>query len=455
LSNAITNELWKRGQLSWKFHAGQSVIEDNFNRVAQMVFVGNCSRRFGKTFWAAVKCAEKAITLPNARVKIATAFQKDLEEFIVPTFDLVFSDVPDKLRPTWVASKKKYRFKNGSEIQLVGLDKNPNAGRGNYCDLYVFEEAAYISNLSKLYSSVVVPMTAKRINARIIMISTPSDEDSSEFQLFCQKAQQEKAYVELTIYQNPMLSPEEIEKLHRECLSEDDWEREYLCKFVVSKNKSVIPEFQDESIKVTPKDEFYQYFHRYGSMDMGVLDKTVVLFGYYDFRRAKLVVEGEYVRARASMTTDELALSIKEKEAQLWPNLSVHARIADSNNPQMLIDLSANSGLAFFPTNKETLDAMVNEVRLWFKQSRVEIHPDCTELIGNLKYGVWAKNRREFGRSKIWGHYDALASLVYLIRNIDQLTNPIPITHNTTYDHFVPQDAEQSQTVRELKKLFG
>lgn len=458
----VTNELllkarteaYYRGNLSWKLHAGQHVIEKAYREVTNTLFVGNCSRRLGKSYWAAIKCIEKAISTKSARVKIATAYQTDLEEFILPAFTLALEDCPEPIRPKWNASKKKFRFKNGSEIQLVGLDKNPNAGRGNYCDLYIFDEAAYIRRLSYLYSSVVVPMTARRPGARVIMISTPPPEGDSEFPELCQKARRENAYVELDIFKNPLIDAEERERLHRECLAEDDWEREYLCKFVVSKSKAIIPEFIDSAIKVNGRDEFFKYYHKYDAMDLGVRDKTVCLFAYYDFKRAKLVIESEYVINGPEMTTDKLAEDLKAREAALWPELVPYRRVSDNNNLLLLQDLGRLHGIHFSPTNKEELHAMVDEVRWWVKQERIEINPECTELIGCLRYGTWNDKRREFARSKVYGHFDALAALIYLVRNINQEENPIPVSHGGSFNHYIPQD-EGSSTARELKKIFG
>lgn len=98
---------------------------------------------------------------------------------------------------------------------------------------------------------------------------------------------------------------------------------------------------------------------------------------------------------------------------------------------------------------------MVNEVRLMVQDGRIIVHPRCTQLIGCLKYGVFQDSKRNmFGRSKSYGHFDALASLIYLVRNLNKHENPIPAAHGAGFDHYIPQD-EESNTVRELKKIFN
>lgn len=440
---------WHCLTLEYKFHPGQDTIQNAYDSVKNKLFVANCARRFGKTYWIAVIAIKVALSKDLARVKIASAYLKDVEEYIVPTFDLVLEDCPEELKPQYLDSKKKYRFKNGSEIQIVGLDKNPNAGRGNYCDLYVFDEAAFIKNLSYIYSSIVMPMTMYREGAKVIMISTPPKTPDADFVDFIHKAKRENAYVELDIYKNPMVTPEMAEEYRRECLTETDWEREYLCKIVTDKTLALIPEAANRSFDMKNRDENYPHFHKYVSMDLGVRDLNVTLFGYYDFSRAKLVIEREHVMNGPDMTTPKLHAAISEIEQELWQGKEPYKRVADNNNPLLLLDLGSIHNMFFHSTSKDNLHAMVNAVRVWISQDRIEIDPSCRFLIDSIKFGIWNENRSEFARSKTLGHYDAVASLMYLVRNIDEQTNPIPIVRK--FEDFVTEDEDQ---INEFKKLI-
>lgn len=443
---------WHCLTLEYKFHPGQDTIQDAYDSVKNKLFVANCARRFGKTYWIAVIAIKVALSKDLARVKIASAYLKDVEEYIVPTFDLVLEDCPEELKPQYLDSKKKYRFKNGSEIQIVGLDKNPNAGRGNYCDLYVFDEAAFIKNLSYIYSSIVMPMTMYREGAKVIMISTPPKTPDADFVDFIHKAKRENAYVELDIYKNPMVTPEMAEEYRRECLTETDWEREYLCKIVTDKTLALIPEAANKDFSVhinAYNDPNYVHFHKYVSMDLGVRDLNVTLFAYYDFSRGKLVVEREHVMNGPDMTTPKLHAAISEIEQELWQGKEPYKRVADNNNPLLLLDLGSIHNMFFHSTSKDNLHAMVNAVRVWISQDRIEIDPSCRFLIDSIKFGVWNENRSEFARSKTLGHYDAVASLMYLVRNIDEQTNPIPIVRK--FEDFVTEDEDQ---INEFKKLI-
>lgn len=455
ISSIATSILWHRNDLSYKFHAGQKVIDMAYRKVEAKLFVGNCSRRFGKTFWVVTECIRVARSKKRARVKVATAFLTDLEEFIIPAFEAVLDDCPENLKPKWREAKKKYVFNNGSEIQLIGLDRKPNGGRGNYCDLYVFDEAAYIKNVSYIYSSVVIPMTMYREGARVIMISTPPKSPDHDFKDFCLKAKRENAYVELDIHKNPMVTPEIAEEYRAECLTETDWEREYLCKFVTDQTLAIIPEVKDYSFTRGPLCKHYASLHKYVSMDLGVRDLNVTIFGYYDFLRAKLVIEKEHVMNGPEMTTPKLHKAISDIELDLWKDkdgkpVEPYKRVADNNNPLLLLDLGSIHNMFFHSTSKDELHAMVNNLRVWFSKGRIEIDESCVMLIDSLKYGIWNEKRTEFARSKTLGHFDAVASLMYLVRNIDETTNPIQI--KLAFDQV---NLDETNRFDELKKLVG
>ncbi len=165
-------EKWHRHDLSYMLHSGQKVLDLKFEDCVGQLFVANISRQWGKSFWAVSKCVELALSKPKTRIKYATAFQTDLVEFILPTFDAVLTDCPESLKPKYKVQGSKWVFPNGSEIKLVGLDKSPNGLRGNVIDLIVIDEAGFVGNLDYIYSSINIPATLHRPNCRILFIST-------------------------------------------------------------------------------------------------------------------------------------------------------------------------------------------------------------------------------------------------------------------------------------------
>jgi hypothetical protein len=130
-----------------------------------------------------------------------------------------------------------------------------------------------------------------------------------------------------------------------------------------------------------------------------------------------------------AMNTETLVKAIRAKEEEIWAGQPPFRRISDNNWPIMMQDFSALHNLTFIATNKDSLEAMINEVRLMVQQGQIIIDPKCKQLIGCLKYGVWDKNKKMFARSSTYGHFDHLAALVYLVRNLAKHTNPIPADH--------------------------
>lgn len=441
--NLAKRILWTRGELSWKLHPAQIHLEQIYLGIKGQLFIGNCSRQWGKSYWAVKKAIEIAIRIPRAQIRYGAAFQSDLVDFIIPAFENILEDAPANVRGVKVGHF--YIFPNGSRIKLVGLDKNPNGLRGNTLDLIVIDECGFVANLDYLYKSVIIPSTLHRPSCKIIMISTPPSTPAHPFVDYCQKAETEGSYVKLDIYTNPRISPDDIERMAQEMGGRDSttFRRECLCEFITDSDLQIIPEWNDRLIQALERNEFYPYYHKYDGMDLGVKDLTACIFGYFDFKRAALVIEDEFEMNGPQMNTKILVGAIKAKEKELWNNLDEegketrdyngnpipYRRVSDNNWPILIQDLSSIHSLTFIQTNKDNLEAMINEVRLMVQAGQLIIHPRCKKLIGCLRYGVWDSKKKSFARSNVYGHFDHLAALVYLIRNLNKSTNPIPATH--------------------------
>jgi hypothetical protein len=460
----ILRERWLRGRLGYKLHAGQQIIRKKISDSKSQLFVSECSRQFGKTYERVVASLEKALSKPKARIKIGTAFHTDLVEFILPSFDAAMNDCPEDLRPKFKVQGSKFVFHNGSEIKLVGLDRKPNGLRGNVIDMIILDEAGFIMNLDYLYKSVIVPATTHRPDCQISMISTPPSTPAHPFCDYAEKAEFEGGYCKLTIYDNPMVDEETIERLKKESGGENSttWRREYLAERVLDSNLAIVPEWKDEYVQDLPRDDYYPFYHKYVAMDLGVSDYTAVIFGYYDFKKASLVIEDEYIINGPELTTDILQKDIKLKELELkWAenkphNLKVpYLRVSDSNNPLLLQDLSYLHGVHFTATDKGSLEEMINTLRLMVSQGQIIVHPRCKHLKGCLKYGVWEPKRTKFARSRVYGHFDGLAALIYLVRSLNRSSNPIPATFQLDRSNqILLQSKQESLGTKELRKAF-
>lgn len=457
---AAYDTLWARGDIEGLLlHEGQQIIDERFCSLERQLIVLNISRQFGKSFYGVVKAIATALRKPFQRIRIGAAFESDLTEFIEPAFEQILEACPTRFKPRYIQQKKRYKFKNGSSIKLVGLDKKPNGLRGNTIDLIILDEAGFIRRLDYLYHSVIVPLTTHRPNAKILVMSTPPESPDHEFWEFVDRAKMEGSYLEFTIDQNPMLTKDDIARIEREMGGRESsaFQREYLCKRIIEQERAIVPEWNSLYVRAhDPKDEMYQFWHKYWSLDIGVqLDKTVCLFAHYDFRHSRLCVEDEVDISGVKTTTDLIEKRLHEKSREIGYD-EPYRRIADNSHPLLLNDLATRErGIAFSATDKAKLHEMVGELRVWVRMGRVHVNPKCKQTLGCLESGVWNEKRDQFARSKVYGHYDALAALVYLVRNIDQWTNPIP-------DWFINPDrmpmkkrSELSPLGQDMKSLFS
>ena len=125
-----------------------------------------------------------------------------------------------------------------------------------------------------------------------------------------------------------------------------------------------------------------------------MIDFTVVLFAFWDFQNAKLVIQDEFcVNYKEGFNTKTLAEAIQEKETSLWGVKKPYLRIMD-NNPIMAQDLQTIHDLHFIESQKDDKESAINNLRLMVHSRQLVIHPRCKTLIAHLKYGVWNKTKR-------------------------------------------------------------
>lgn len=460
----ILAEIWRRGAIGdILFHSGQRHIDEVYRNAPGAVVVLNISRQWGKTYYGVTKAVQKAITSPGCQVRIGAAFESDLSEFIEPAFEKIFDAFPEHLHPRYLKQKKRYVFPNGpnpkkpyyrgSTIKLVGLDKKPNGLRGNTIDLIILDEAGFINRLDYLHTSVIVPLTTHRPDAKILLLSTPPETPDHPFWDFVERAKLDNSYAEFTIDENPLLTPKDIARIEKEMGGRHTtgFQREYLCKKIIETERALVPEWSEAlSVREVERPTYFKYLHTYEFLDTGVRHLTVELLGYYDFPRATLVIEDEIVLKGHEVTTRNIKEKTEEKEKDL--GYFPYRRIADNNNLILINDL-ASEGLPFGATNKDSLKAMVNKMRLFVKDGRLEVLPKCKILIGTLNSGLWNEKRDKFAESKVFGHYDAIAALMYGIRNLDESTNPVPPEiQNPWLRH--EKEKSLTETGRTMQKAF-
>ncbi len=450
-----TDKLWEMGELHWKLNKVQREIKEMTLNDTTKTSVVVVSRRTGKTWWLLTEALEQCLKQSNSVVKFLFPQQKDAKFNIQPLMRMITEDCPEHLKPKWNSQDKTYSFDNGSQLQLAGSNAgNVENIRGGFAHLCIIDEAGFCTDLKYAIRSVLSP-TIRTTGGRIIMASTPSrspdHEFITEFMIPYKAAGRLKIF---TLWDNPNFTDE----IRNEIIAEyplgekdPDFLREYMCEIAIDKEAAVCAEFFENKNKIVFSDETLpevpEFLDFYVGGDIGYVDLTVMLFGYYDFRNAQIVITDELVMSGPTMTTLELAKQIKLKEKIRFRkgafDAAPYMRVMD-NDLKLINDLRQLHDLGFLPTKKDNKSGAINEMKIWMQQGRIKIHERCEHLIYHLEYGQWNKSRSDFKRladspdKKIkGGHVDAIPALYYLIRNIHTHRNPFPdgygykITENT------------------------
>lgn len=430
LKTALRNKLWERAEVaSWYLREHQIPLYEALQAVTRDFLCFNVARRFGKSTTISVDCDERCRKDKPIHIDYATAFLVDVEKFILPVFSNIHSTCPEHLRPRYLKSKKTFIYPNGSTIQLIGLDKNPDAVRGNTIDHLVIDEASEVSALEYLYKSVIVPATANR-DFRIIFSSTPP-KDSEHFILELQEVAKIRGnYKIFTIEDNKSIGERERERLFKEMGGRDSVyvRREFYCETVRDPKSTIVPEFSDNNVYHM---EMPEHYYPQTTVDFGgSVDKTGIIIGYFDFIEAKYIVV-QSALVEANTTTAEIVDKIYEMEGQVYPKDARIGRVIDCFG-QTRTDLGA---LKFYsgPPKKEkgSVEANINQMRISFQNDKLVILPTHNdELIATLQLGQYTKSG-DFKRTEKLGHCDLLAALSYAWRE-RRLGNPYPHLADTT-----------------------
>lgn len=456
-------ELWERGdhlerildtnqmEMYKQFH--------DFDRAKYSRFVFLCSRRLGKTVLSFALCDEICRKEPGVRVLFLSKTDDNLKEIIDQASTVFFSSCPPSLKPQYRIKDKKFVYSNGSEIRLKGMDKaGPDSVRGVKAKFVVLDEFCFMDNLTTLIKSSVGPMINDE-KGRILMISSSPDTPGHDSINFITEAERFGALIKKTIYDCPRWSESDREEFARDAggYDSDTFRREYLCEIITERNRAILPACTEQHMEkvVAPyeKPDWYDPDH-YISIDPGGRDQTAILYAYYDYPEATLVIEDEAILNTPD--TETITKTIKKKLETDWNGIKPHKIIMDNNNLILVKDMQKLHGMSVRATKKDKKEAQVNNTNIMMQNLQISINPRCVNLIQQCRYGIWNKTRTSYERTEALSHCDAVDALVYLVRNISRSKNPIQETQpdwSVNVFHGTKEEAKSGNNV--FKKLFG
>jgi len=433
----LRKTLWLMGNLSFKLHSGQLEIYNEIYKhmeTGQKEFALRISRQYGKSYLTVILALEACIKYPNSIIRI-----------LGPTLDSVSKIVDDNLQPiiadapagliTRHRSDKRYNFPNGSSLRIGTLERAhiDATARGGNANMVLLEECAASvksEDLKYAIQSVVNPQLLRSSKLKhggiLAYITTPADSPEHYFHTEIEpKLMSVGAYWCRTVYDNPQLTPEQIQLAMVRCGGEqsESWKREYLCQMFRSDSVVIIPEFSNinhvSGTITLPKARNMQTVIDFG----GSRDATAALFGCYDYNNKKIIVWDE-VFTRSQTPTVEIVRQIIEMEAS--DSFGPKTRHADL--PGLIsVDLNQTMGFICQQTLKDDASGSLQAVRNAFFNNEIIIHPRCKMLIKTLLAGRWNKGRTDYTRTDELGHCDALDALIYFVRNVDK-TRPVELS---------------------------
>jgi len=470
----IIAELWRRGELTWKMHSIQKEMYEVYSKAEpHSMMVWLLSRQTGKSYFLALIACSEAIKNPGCIIKLLTDSKIHAKNIFEPIFREILADCPEDCKPVYNHTAYTFTFPNESQIQIAGSDNgHAEKLRGQKSHLVLIDEAGFCDKLNYNVLSILLPTTT-HTGGKIIMASTPPQDPNHEFIGFIQRAELENKLVKKTLHDNPLLNEQQRQSIVKQFpLGEQDpqFRREYLCELLRDEENCLFPELTEEHLATIVKDmERPPFFDYYVSMDLGFNDYTVVLFGYYDFIKDKIVIEDEIAIKGKDIILKDFTQKILDHESKMYTNILTNEKMKPANrvsdvNPWVLKEILTNSQhqLWFNMAQKHDKQAFVNTLRGMLINEKIIINPRCKVLINHLKYVKWAntKTKETFDRSPDEGHFDAVDALLYFVRSVNFQKNPYPAGYNMDLRNmFVVNPSNFNKTTSNpvdiFKKVFG
>lgn len=446
------SELWALGIIApWYLREDQIPIYEILLR-EKNPFI-ECARRYGKTTSILCYVIELMLRNPGWVAMWCEPDKNQAREIVRPEMEKVFATAPPGMRPRWSGIDSFYRFPTtGSIFKLRGVNHDRgDSARGNVANVIVADEFGTWKDPDYIVTEALRPQL-QTTGGPFIFASTPPEDLGHAYYDHKAWAVRDRRFIKRIIHDNASLSRERVQELIKECRGEDTpaWQREYLCEPVSNPERTVIPEYDPKVHDLDDDAPAPEFYDAYVGMDLGFNDCTAVLFGYWDFMRATLVIEDEYVVS--GKNSKEIVDACKAKEFSLWKHTPPYRRIGD-NDLQQLHDMVSVFGYYVEPTQKDDKLAALNALRLRFSSGKIKIKKRCESLRYQVKVGLWNDRRTGFQRGEKTGHLDAIDALIYLSRNVSESRNPFPSNVGVSQaTHYI--NPEQARTRGKEEKAF-
>jgi len=428
----MRRQLWINGELNWKLHATQELIDQRVKTTGDEYLI-LCSRQLGKSWWSIKYALEYAIKNPGTIVRIAADTLKQITDIVNDNLEPFCADAPkgfitkQKSSLRWEIGFKKGPNGRKSSIRLGCLARaHVDTLRGGNAGLVIAEEGGFVKSAEYKYAiEDVIGAQLLRSGGRLIHVSTPSEDLLHYLHTVVKPACDARGSTSsYTIYDNPQLSAEQIDKAKRRARGEhtDTWKREYLAQILPIRERLIVPEFVDAEATIVKPATHCNATSYWLSGDLGgSRDLHVFHIWMWNWQTRKKQVLSELWFPNQT-GTKVIVEGIKKWEAETLQEFygdtpgtlptGYARRIDPGGSHQLLIDISLE-GLQCIAPDKTDSTTSLSDLRDEIYEKQIEIDPRCTLLITTLRSGMWNGPRTDWERSEVLGHCDAIASAMY------------------------------------------
>lgn len=377
------------------FHKTQSLVAQSQARFR----VVNCGRQWGKTTLACWEMFACAYSKGGRRIAyFATTYGQARD--IAWTYLLGISkDVRVSVNETRLELKIKTQDGGESEIVLRGFESVETA-RGQQFDFIVLDEVAKMRNFKEGWEAVLLGTLAFR-RGTALFISTPYG--FNHFYDIYKQSDVSKDYESWTFssFDNPYLPVDYLESI-RQTVTTDFWSQEYLAEF--KRFTGLVYSEFDITKHVEPFDLQGKTTPLFG-MDFAVRGWTASLPCFID-TNGDFYFPDNY--KKQGMTAEQHFEGINEmlnKYSKTQNYLGYADPAGFAKNQQKgdmiwsLADEYLELGLNLVQANNDVTSG-INYVKQLFKNNKIHIHPQCTDLIDELQQYQWkAQTESQVGES--------------------------------------------------------
>lgn len=413
------------------------------------------ARRFGKTTSTICFVFEKLIQNPGWICRWCEPQKDQARKIVMPIIDNLQSEVPIDLHATYLTTDSVYKFPNGSQLFLLGVNEDRGkSARGPAANIVVLDEYGFWVDAKYVSRSILFPQLQNQQGQWFIKASTPPPDLAHVYYDEREESIRKDRFIQKLITDNEALSEQDLSEIFEEAGGRDSStaRREYFCEAVADKETLIVPEWSDEE-NVLPDDHPRpQFLVPYVGGDSGADDNTAILFGYYDFKTDSTVIEHELVVN--GRTTAEIVALAKGIETELWGELKPRKRVYDAPK-QLIYDIFIDHKWPVQMPQKDDKIAAIHDLRVEVGLRKFKVKERCKHLRRQLKVGMWKDEKHtDFERTEGLGHLDAIAAAIYFNRCLDRKHNPIPENFGLShYTHHINPTTRKTDD-DSLKELF-